>query len=187
MDENECIRQVLAGDQAAYRMLVEKYKNQVFGLAYKMLGGAEDAEDAAQEVFVRAYTRLRTYDQSRKFSTWLLSITSHLCIDELRRKRLLWHPLDDVAGVLESGEKGPETEAIDEEERRRVRNLLQYLPPKYRTVIVLRYWHDLSIIEIGEAIGATEAAVKTMLHRGRQMLAKRMLEKEANSNALSTC
>lgn len=187
MDDVECVRLVLAGDSAAYRTIVERYKNQVYGVAYRMLGNPEDAEDVAQESFVRAYAKLGSFDHGRKFSTWLLSIASHLCIDMLRSKTRNSAALDDFAEFLESGERGPEITAIGEEERREVRRLLARLPDKYRLVLILRYWHDLSIAEIAETIGATEGAVKTILHRGRLMLSGQMAEKEVHGNVLSTC
>lgn len=187
MDDVACVRLVLSGDSAAYRTIIERYKNQVYGVAYRMLGNPEDAEDVAQEAFVRAYARIGSFDQNRKFSTWLLAITSHLCIDLLRGKKRNPASLDDFAEFLESREEGPESVAIGEEERREVRKLLARLPAKYRVVIVLRYWHDLSIAEIAEAVGATQGAVKTMLHRARLMLSGRMPGKEVHDNVLSPC
>ena len=85
----ELVELVLAGQQNAFEALVERYKDAVQNLAYRMLGNATEAEDVTQEVFVRAYTQLATYKPAHKFSTWLLSIASHLAIDQLRRRRLL--------------------------------------------------------------------------------------------------
>src|SRR5215467_11691522 len=77
-EDTTLVRRTLAGDQEAFAALVEKYKDAVFNVAYRMLGNATEAEDVAQETFVRAYTQLKTYQEGRRFSTWLLSIASHL-------------------------------------------------------------------------------------------------------------
>src|ERR671939_1448126 len=114
------IEQTLRGDRAAFGHLMHRYTGAVYNLAYRMLGGAEDAEDASQEIFLRAYTRLASFDQSRRFSTWLLSIASNYCIDRLRRRRFAWLTLDDVAFSMPSQEYGPEQRALQREQQDRV-------------------------------------------------------------------
>src|SRR5918997_410060 len=84
------------GDHTAFARLVETYTQPVYNIAYRMLGSGAEAEDAAQEVFLRAYLKLATYDRERKFSTWLLSIASNYCMDVLRRRRATLLTLDDV-------------------------------------------------------------------------------------------
>ena len=166
------IEQALRGDQAAFGQLMHRYAGAVYNLAYRMLGSAQDAEDASQEIFLRAYTRLASFDRSRRFSTWLLSIGSNYCIDRLRRRRFAWLTLDDVAYTMPSGERGPERSALESERRERVQNALQRLPDNYRQVLVLRYWHDMSYDEIAQTTGLTESALKTRLHRARHMMAE---------------
>ena len=166
------VEQALRGDQAAFGQLMHRYTGAVYNLAYRMLGSAQDAEDASQEIFLRAYTRLSSFDRSRRFSTWLLSIGSNYCIDRLRRRRFAWLTLDDVAYTLPSGERGPERSAIESERRDRIQAALRRLPDNYRLVLVLRYWHDMSYDEIAQATGLTESALKTRLHRARHMLAE---------------
>jgi RNA polymerase sigma-70 factor (ECF subfamily) len=135
-----------------------------------MLGNAQESEDAVQEVFLRAYRRMDSYDPGRRFVTWLLTISSNYCIDRLRRRRMSWLTLDDVAFWLTSADAGPERSAIEGERQRYVQQALQRLPEGYRSVTVLRYWNDLSYLEIAEALSLTEATVKTRLHRARKML-----------------
>src|SRR5436309_4473193 len=96
MSDAELVELVLAENQEAFAVLVERYKDAVQNLAYRMLGNVTEAEDVTQETFVRAYTQLATYKPAHKFSTWLLSIASHLAIDQLRRRRFLALPLEDV-------------------------------------------------------------------------------------------
>lgn len=171
-DEAALARSAQAGDQAAFATLVRRYSGAVFNQAYRMLDDAHEAEDAVQEVFLRAYRRLDSYDTERRFVTWLLSIGSNFCIDRLRRRRGSRLGLDEVALWLPSGEPGPEALALRDERRLAVQRALQRLPDTYRGVTVLRYWHDLSYLEIAEAMGLTEATVKTRLHRARKLLAE---------------
>jgi RNA polymerase sigma-70 factor (ECF subfamily) len=138
-----------------------------------MLGSTSDAEDAAQESFVRAFQALNRYDSKRPFATWLLSIASHHCIDRLRRRRLAEVSLDSLPPWrwLPGGTVDPEEAASDALEADRIGRLLLQLPGEYRLVIVLRYWHDLGYAEIAEILGETETAVKSRLHRARRLLA----------------
>ena len=134
-----------------------------------MLGNAVEAEDAAQETFIRMYTKLHTYQPERKLSSWVLSIASHYCIDRLRRRRGQWISLDDeqVLTVLPSHQRGPEESAIRGESRSEVQRMVDELAPAYRVPLILRYWHDLSYAEIAEVMGLTVQAVKSRLHRAR--------------------
>ena len=165
------VEQALRGDRAAFSQLMHRYAGAVYNLAYRMLGNTEDAEDASQEIFLRAYTRLASFDRERRFSTWLLSIGSNYCIDRLRRRRFTWMTLDDAAYALPSNQPGPERSALNHEQRAIVQQALQKLPETYRLVMVLRYWQDLSYEEIARATGLTESTIKTRLHRARHMLA----------------
>ncbi len=169
------VQAALAGDQAAFADLVTRYQSAVYNMAYRMLGNPTDAEDAAQEVFVRAWNQLHTFQLDRRFSTWLLSIASHYSIDLLRRRKPQ-APLDDVALYVQSDDPEPEELAIKAEQGEMVRQLLDTLPDKYRSVTVLRYYNDLSYDEIARVTGLTESAVKTQLHRARKMLAEEFAE-----------
>lgn len=170
VEEATLARRAQAGDAAAFGELARRYTGAVFNQAYRMLGDAHEAEDVVQEVMLRAYSRINTYDPTRRFVTWLLTIGSNYCIDRLRRRRLSWVTLDDVAFWLPADQPGPERSALAAERREAVQRALQRLPEAYRGPTVLRYWHDLSYLEIAEALGLTEATVKTRLHRARKML-----------------
>jgi RNA polymerase sigma-70 factor (ECF subfamily) len=170
------VQAALRGDQQAFADLVARYQSAVYNMAYRMLGDATEAEDAAQEVFVRAWNQLHTFQLDRRFSTWLLSIASHYAIDVLRRRRPA-APLDDVALYVESDEPEPDEIALQGEQADTVKRLLSKLPEKYRSVTVLRYYNDLSYEEIARVTGLTESAVKTQLHRARRMLAEQILGK----------
>ncbi len=183
MSDAALVELVLNGDQDVFAVLVERYKDAVQNLAYRMLGNATEAEDVTQETFVRAYTQLVTYKSAHKFSTWLLSIASHLAIDQLRRRRFLALPLEDVPfleWIVDSG-VSPEQSALQGEQQDEIQRYLQRLPAKYRAVIVLRYWHDFSYDEIANALNLTPPLVKARLHRARELLARYMQQKTVNN------
>jgi len=191
LSDAELVEIVLSGKQDAFAVLVERYKDAVQNLAYRMLSNVTEAEDVTQEVFVRAYTQLITYKPLHKFSTWLLSIASHLAIDQLRRRRFLALPLEDVPfleWITDLG-AGPEQSALAGEQQDEIQAYLQRLHSKYRSVIVLRYWYDLSYEEIATALNLTQPLVKARLHRARELLARYMkenkLQEEEQIDALS--
>lgn len=191
MGDGALVELVLRGDQDIFATLVERYKDAVQNLAYRMLGNATEAEDVTQETFVRAYTQLITYKATHKFSTWLLSIASHLAIDQLRRRRFLALPLEDVPFLewIVDANIGPEQSALQGERQDEIQQYLQRLPSKYRAVLVLRYWHDFSYEEIASTLHLTPALVKARLHRARELLARYMkqnaVHEEEPINALS--
>ncbi len=182
MSDAALVELVLSGNQDVFAVLVERYKDAVQNLAYRMLGNTTEAEDVTQETFVRAYTQLATYKSAHKFSTWLLSIASHLAIDQLRRRRFLALPLEDVPfleWIVDAG-VSPEQSALQGERQDEIQDYLQRLPAKYRAVIVLRYWHDFSYEEIASALNLTPPLVKARLHRARELLARYIHQKTEN-------
>jgi len=169
------VQRTLAGDPQAFGELVRRYERDVFNLAYRMLNERGEAEDAAQEAFMRAYVNLDRYDPERPFKTWLLSITSNHCIDRLRRRRLTWLSLEEPLPphpALTSNIPGPEEAMLTNERNLLVQEMLAGLSPDYRLAVVLRYWYDLSYAEIAEMLGTTESAIKSRLFRARQALAE---------------
>lgn len=177
LEDQELVERVLAGDDDAFAGLVERYQRDAYNLAYRMLSNAGEAEDAAQEAFLRAYKNLARYDPNRSFKTWLLSITSNHCIDRLRKRRLTWLSIDEPLAphpALTSSETGPEDAVIEGERSAQVQQLLDELAPDYRAAVVLRYWYDMSYAEIAGTLDTTESAIKSRLFRARQMLAEQV-------------
>lgn len=176
-NDQELVTRVLRGDSQAFAELVELYQQAVYNLAYRMLGDAREAEDAAQEAFLRAYQHLRSYDPERSFKTWLLSIVSNYCIDRLRKRRLIWLSIEEPLPphpALTSSTPEPEEAFVSKERNTAVQSLLASLAPEYRAAVVLRYWYDMSYAEIAEMLGTTESAIKSRLFRARQMLASEL-------------
>jgi RNA polymerase sigma-70 factor (ECF subfamily) len=151
-------------------------------LCYRLLGDPDEAEDAAQETFMRAYGNIRHYDRQRSFSTWLLSIAAHYCIDQLRKRRLTFlsmdaNPLLDPPDL----DPGPETALNMSEDQHRVKVLLGSLSSQDRAAVVLYYWYDFSYEEIARALKMTVSAVKSRLHRARLSMAQHWNETESKA------
>ena len=160
------------GDADAFGHLVEIYQGPVYNLCHRMLGDAAEAEDAAQETFLRAYRSLGRYDATRPFSTWILSIAAHYCIDQIRRRRMAIVPFEDLPyGEVRDPAPNPEAEVSFLEDQKMVEVLLAALNPTDRATIIMYYWYDLSYEEIASALSLTTSAVKSRLHRAKKELA----------------
>lgn len=180
-EEQVWLQEARQGNQVAFGKLIQAYQTPVFNLAYRMLDNAGEAEEAAQEAFIRAYTRLDSYDPEHKFSTWILSITSNYCIDLIRKRRAVLlsidEPLPAHPALNSEPEKGPEGQMIVNEQQELVQSLLQELPEDYRQTVVLRYWYDLSYEEIADVMKTTVSAIKSRLFRARKLLAEAGMER----------
>ena len=178
--ERVWLEQAIDGDKAAFGKLIEAFQGPVYNLAYRMLNNSGEAEEAAQEAFVRAWTKLDMYDPKRKFSTWLLSITSNYCIDQIRKRRALLlsidEPLPPHPALTSDKAKGPEAQMANSEQQDLVQGLLQELPEEYRTAVILRYWQEMSYEEIAETTNSTVSAIKSRLFRARKQLAEISIE-----------
>ena len=176
------IKQVIKGDQNAFREIVEIYKDKVFQLAFRMLGNRHEAEDIAQEAFIRAYINIESFNINLKFSTWLYRIATNLCIDRIRKKKPDYFLDAEVAGTegLTMYSQIPSKTALPEDdvESLELQDLIQReiskLPEKYRSVIVLKYIEELSLNEISSILEMPLGTVKTRIHRGREALRKQL-------------
>jgi RNA polymerase sigma-70 factor (ECF subfamily) len=178
--EPEWLAQAQKGNVEAFTHLVELYQKPVFNLCYRMLGDPDEAEDAAQESFLRAYNGIKRYDNQRPFSTWLLSIAAHYCIDQMRRRHFTLLSMDTLPQLDPPDlAPGPEASLSLGQEQNRMRVLLGTLGPVDRAAVVMRYWYDLSYEEIAESLKLTISAVKSRLHRARLELAQGWTEQNA--------
>ncbi len=177
-DDNRLIQDALAGDQAAYAELVRRHRQRVYSLAWRMVRNDTDAEDIAQEAFLRAFRALPTVDLTRPFMHWLMRITTNLGLDYHRRKKarpeLLgpppgvedddWHPRDVDPGPL------PDARVAERESGERMEAILSELPPHYRAVVELRYVQDLSYEEIAMTLDLPLGTVKAQIHRAHALV-----------------
>lgn len=174
LGDDELVVLVRGGDREAFAALIERHKRPVYGLAYRILGNAADAEDAAQETFVRAYTRLDRYEPNGRFGAWIGTVCSHWCIDFLRARGR--RPQTVALGKVPESDRfisrldGPEEGALGRDARDEAQRWLDALPPQYRAVLVLRYFHDLSYAEIAGTLGEPVSAVRMRLFRARNLL-----------------
>lgn len=187
MPEIESERMILADKEEvdAFTELVDAYQNAVYNLCYRMLGDQYEAEDAAQETFIRAYKGMKSFDQNRSFSTWLLSIAAHYCIDQLRKKRLKVTSIEDTP-YLEIPDPGPNPEKslTQREQQNRIKNLLKGLSDTDRAIVIMFYWYEFSYQEIAEALDLSTSAVKSRIHRARIQLAKSWNESKQTQSGL---
>lgn len=172
------IKQVLKGDQSAYGEIVEIYKDKVYQLCYRMLGNRHEAEDMAQEAFIRAYVNISRFNINLKFSTWLYRIATNLCIDRIRKKKPDYYLDAEVSGTdgltmysqVAADTALPEEDLESLELQETIQREISKLPEKYRSVIVLKYIEELSLNEISEILDIPLGTVKTRIHRGREAL-----------------
>jgi RNA polymerase sigma-70 factor (ECF subfamily) len=163
------VERVLKGDTQYFSYFVEKYKDIVFSIAMKVLRNREDAEEMAQESFIKAFKSLHTFKGEAKFSTWLYRITYNNCISEVRKKKIKFVSADDVQISDEPEELN--LDGIPAENRAKyVKSALEKLPEDEYTLILLYYFDDKSIEEIGEITKMTESNVKVKLFRSRKKL-----------------
>lgn len=179
-EEQDWLLQAQKGDSQAFSYLVEAYQRPVYNLCYRMLGNAEDAEDASQETFLRAFRSIRQFDPNRPFPTWLLSIAAHFCIDQIRRRRTPVISTEDMS-LPDLPDPAPDMDSrlSRKEEQQRIRSLLQILDATDRAVVVMYYWYDFSYIEIAQSLKLTEGAVKSRLHRARRAMAQSWLDQQS--------
>jgi RNA polymerase sigma-70 factor, ECF subfamily len=172
------IKQIRKGDQNAFAEIVELYKDKVFQISFRMLGNRQEAEDIAQEAFIRAYVNINNYDINRKFSTWLYRIATNLSIDRIRKKKPDFYLDAEVAGAegltlysqVAADVVSPDDEVVSLELQETIQKEILKLPEKYRSVIVLKYIEELSLKEISEILDIPVGTVKTRIHRGREAL-----------------
>jgi RNA polymerase sigma-70 factor (ECF subfamily) len=156
-----------------FEALYRDHYRRVFGLCRRLLGRSAQAEDATQEVFVRAYRALDRYDAHQPFTAWILSIASNHCVDLLRgraRDRKLFDDFDTEIGALESSAPAALDTLVDAERGAEIRDAIATLPDKYRLPIVLAYYNDANYDEIAHALGVTRNHVGVLLLRAKQLL-----------------
>ena len=176
-EERIAVEKVKRGDSGAFELLVAATQNDVYAVAFKMLGNAEDALDASQDAFIRAYTGISNFRGEAKFSVWMYRVTYNICLDKLRKKRRrpvvsLDREEDEPELQIPDTSPSPEERLISRENAELVRRGLDTLSPKLRSVLVLREVSGLSYTEISTATGLREGTVKSRINRARAALAE---------------
>jgi len=174
-EEYSLIEQCRNGNSEAYSVLVERYQEMIYNVAYRMLGDRDTAYDISQESFISAYDGLKRFRSDSKFSTWLYSITVNKCRDYLRcRKPDV--PLDEVTEILPSKMPDPEDSLHQKQLGQTLQAAIGALPEDYREVIVLKHVEGLDYKEMESILGVSANTLKVRTYRAREMLRKVLLE-----------
>lgn len=169
-EDQEWISQILQGDKQAYAPLINKYKNKVYDIVYRIVNQSQDAQDITQECFMKAYHYLDRYDPARKFSSWLYRIAVNHCLDVYSSKRKREDQQVNLEEVVLFDNACPETIYIKREAAAEIKHLVDLLPDSYRIIILLRYSNELSYQEISEILNVPLNTVQVRLHRAKQKL-----------------
>ncbi|MDR0861280.1 MAG: RNA polymerase sigma factor [Oscillospiraceae bacterium] len=172
-EEMVIIAKVLAGEHNAYEQLVLAHQDKIYGLALKLLHNAQDAEDIAQEVFVKAFTGLQAYRGEARFSVWLYRMTYNMCIDRTRRAKrapLQMPHAEEVEFDIKDPSLTPEELLLQRETRDAIERGLQTLPQNQREILILREVTGMSYADIAATLGIGEGTVKSRISRARDAL-----------------
>jgi RNA polymerase sigma factor (sigma-70 family) len=176
LDDNETIEKVLNGDVSAYASLVEKHKNLVFSIVLKIVNNREDAEEIAQDTFLKAYQSLKTFERKSKFSTWLYRIAYNSAISKTRKKRIEMVAIEESVITNYSPDEVSRNMGEQEENDRQLilEKALRQLPEEDNLLITLFYKNENSVDDISEITGLSVSNVKVRLHRIRKKLYEEM-------------
>ncbi|HKZ55062.1 MAG TPA: sigma-70 family RNA polymerase sigma factor [Anaerolineales bacterium] len=175
LSDSDIVHRVRRGELEAYGELVRRYQASVFNVCLRLVGERREAEDMAQEAFVRAHQRISTYDVARPFGPWIRRVAANLCLNHLERNRPIHVPLDEEHDITVASERrDPEASVEKREADEAVRSALLSLSPRYRMVIEMRHYQGLSYQEIAEALSLPLSDVKSHLHRARKSLSARL-------------
>jgi len=169
--DRDLIQHTRRGANDAFGELITRYQASVFNVCYRMLHERGEAEDLAQETFMRAYDRLHTFDLEREFGPWIRRVAANLCLNHLEAQKVT-APLDEERDADESAR--PEKQVEVKERGAQVRNALASLPPHYRAVVELRHYQELSYDEIAVELNIPLSDVKSHLFRARKILAEQL-------------
>ncbi len=166
MTDAQLVQQAAAGDRGAFRVLVERHRGLVYRLAYQFSGNHHDAEDIAQDVFLKLYTGLRGFRHEAQFTSWLHRVVMHQCIDHARSRApaCRFERPEDEASEPAAPQPGPEREAYAVELAQCLHRALDRLPPGQRLVFTMRHFEELKLHEIADALGLADGTVKRQLH-----------------------
>ncbi len=179
LEDYEFVKQAVEGDQKAYAVLMERYRSSIYHMMLKMVNNREDADDLTLEAFGKAFNKLETYAPKYAFSTWLFKIATNNCIDYIRKKRLHLLSIDDpvepeggqsFSNNLKASTLDPEEKFIKQQRVSLMRKLMSKLNTKYRLMIELRYFEELTYDEIAKELDIPLGTVKAQLFRAKEIL-----------------
>jgi RNA polymerase sigma-70 factor (ECF subfamily) len=183
MTDEQIIGRVRGGETRLFEELVRRYQDQVYAMAARLVGVSGDAEDVAQEAFLKAFRGLDGFKGDAKFSTWLYRITWNLCTDWLRRNRKpgRQHSSIDEAPEVADSRVDVAGSLVESERREEIRRALEELPEKYRSVVTLMYFQKMPYDQISSVLGLPLKTIETRLYRARRMLRERLAAMDERS------
>lgn len=187
-EDTTLIQEALAGNQAAFARLRQKYHDAIYNLIYRMIREKDEVEDLTQEAFIKAFGSLSSFNDEFAFSTWLYKIATNNCIDHIRRRKLQTFSIDkpieskesDFSFELPDTNDEPDQEMIARQRKKLLDDAINSLPPKYRQVIVMRHQEELEYQEIAQILDLPLGTVKAHIFRAREMLYKYLRDKMRN-------
>jgi len=171
--DEEIVKLVSLGNSELYGVVMERYQEAMFRYVRRVINQVdEEVEDLVQEVFIKGYENIQSFDGTKKFSSWLYRIAHNLCIDYFRKKRPTTSLIDDAEELLESGEKLVEEMAIEKERKESLMRAVEKLELKYKEVVLLYYFEEKSYDEISDILRINTSNVGVLLLRAREKLKK---------------
>lgn len=174
----DLVKECINGNNECFSELVTRYKNLVYSTVHYFEKEPENASDITQEVFIRVYRSLDKYNPQFKFSTWIVRITRNLCLDEIRKKKVILLPIEEYVEVCR-GEETPEAKYINREKSMQIKQAIDGLPEKYKTVVVLYHKMGLSYKDMAEKLGEPMSKIKNRMFKARTLLREKLKGIEA--------
>ena len=173
----DLVQSAVKGDEYAFEELVGRYKNLVYSVVLRMVADAEDANDIAQEVFIKVYRNLDKYSPEFKFSTWIIRIATNTVIDFRRKKKQEFVSIDEMETELPDIVT-PENEYLEKEHKSELMNAINALPDMYKMPIVLYHLEGMSYQEISSILGVSMSKIKNRIFRGRKLLKDELIKRK---------
>ncbi|PIU08741.1 MAG: hypothetical protein COT31_02185 [Candidatus Moranbacteria bacterium CG08_land_8_20_14_0_20_34_16] len=176
LSDNELVKIICQKDVARYDEIIDRYQGKLFAYLYRLMGSKEDADDVLQDVFLKAYENLKSYDPKRKFSSWIYRISHNEAVNYIRRKSLKkfisWENIVMSKDKLEmsNSENGADKIFLKKERKQELERALEKLPFKYRQILLLRYFSEKSYQEISEILAKPINTVGTLISRAKEKL-----------------
>ncbi len=186
--DNELVEIVRETDPERYAEIIERYQGKLFAYLYRLSGSREETEDILQDVFIKAFKNLRSYDTERKFSSWIYRIAHNEAVNNIKRKSLKrFIPWENITAtkdmlIMTSGEDAADVAWMRKETQKEVDEVINRLPSKYRQVLALRYYSDKSYEDISEILGKPINTVGTLISRAKKRMALEMTKNNDKNN-----